>query len=680
MDAIDLVNPLQGTESDREYSTGLCFPLVGRVRGLTYFSPQTSDTPFLFDYGRRKISGFRATHCPSAWMGDFGHFDIMPVVGDIGPLPHVRASAYHRERQRAQPHCYRTRLLRYDVDCEMTATRSCGVFRFTYPEGSRGRAAFVVQTGSGKVSSLGEVSVQQSAEGVRVLGWSGANSGGAEGGFGCFYVIDLPGAVAAGIGTVGPKAIGEGSSARGDRAGVFVRLGGGADRSGDTIIARVATSFVSHEQALLNLEREVGEKSFEVLVAEGARHWERWLSRVRPRCGSEQQLRVLYSCMYRVGLFPTALHEFDAVGQAMHRSPYDGNVRQGVLYTNQGLWDAYHTVYPLLAVIDRTGYGEIVQGFLEAYKQTGWFPRWPSPGLRQCMIGSHGDVVVAEAVAAGITGFDYAEAYEAVRKNAYHHSDDPRLGRAGLNDYLALGYVPGDVNAESVCWTLDNAHCDWCIAQLARRLGHEQDASDLLRRSGNYRNLWHPGSRLMRPRNSDGSWVEPWREFEWGGAYVEGGPWQHSLHVPHDPVGLAELHGGVDALLDRLDEMFRLPPVYERGTYWEEIHEMTEVALATDEEGRSFGQYAHSNQPVHNYLFLAAALGRPQRSVGHVQRVMQSLYTPTTFPGDEDNGEMSAWYVLCAAGQVPACPGSGRLATLNVPTFGPAELLDLGPQ
>jgi predicted alpha-1,2-mannosidase len=486
--------------------------------------------------------------------------------------------------------------------------------------------------------------------------------------------------VATDTGTIGPKSVGEGRTARGDRAGVYVRFSRAGGRNGATVEVQVATSFISHEQAMLNMEREVGGKSFETVVQECGRDWERWLSRVRPRGGSERELQVLYSCLYRVGLFPTPLHEFDRVNKPVHRSPYDGSVRPGVLYTNQGLWDAYRTVYPLLAAIDRTGYGEIIEGFLEGYRQSGWFPRWPSPGLRQCMIGSHGDVIVAEAVAAGIKGFDYAEAYDAIRKNAYVHSDDPRLGRHALNDYLTLGYVPGDTAAESVCWTLDNAHCDWCIAQVARHLGHEQDAADLLRRSRNYRNLWHPLSRLMRPRNSDGSWTEPWREFEWGGAYVEGGPWQHSLHVPHDPVGLAELHGGAEALLDRVDEMFSLPPTYERGTYWEEIHEMTEVALAADEQGRSFGQYAHSNQPVHNYLFLAAALGQPHRSIGHIERVMRAMYTPTTFPGDEDNGEMSAWYLLCAAGRVPACPGSGRLWSLNLPTFGPAELVDVGPQ
>jgi predicted alpha-1,2-mannosidase len=333
-----------------------------------------------------------------------------------------------------------------------------------------------------------------------------------------------------------------------------------------------------------------------------------------------------------------------------------------------------------LAVVDRSGLGEIIQGFLEAYRQSGWFPRWPSPGLRQCMIGSHGDSIVADAILSDVGGFNHDEAYEAIRKDAFVHSDDPRLGRAALNEYLRLGYVPVEAAAESVCWTLDNAHCDWCIAQVAKKLGRSNDADVLLQRAQNYRHLWHRESRLMRPRRADGSWNEPWREFEWGGAYVEGGPWQHSLHVPHDPQGLATLHGGIDALLARVDEMFSLPPRYERGTYWEEIHEMTEVALATDDEGRSFGQYAHSNQPVHNYLFLAAALGQGRRSTPHVKRVMQAMYSPNAFAGDEDNGEMSAWYILAAAGRVPACPGSGKLVPLDIGTFGPAQLIDVGPQ
>lgn len=676
MSLTDYVSTLQGTASDREWSVGLTLPLVGVPRGLTYFTPQTSDTAFVFDLRKNKLSGFRATHCPSAWMGDFGHFDLLPFTHDVAPQPHVRASAYRKEAQHAKPHLYRTRLLRYGIDCEMTATRACGVFRFTYPADAGDRAGLVVQTGRSDVSSKGEARIERTDAGVRIYGVSAAHKGGAEEGFACYYVADVHGVVPHELGALDAETLMPGTTSLAcDRAGVYARF----RVTGAHVIVRVATSFVSHEQALLNLSREVGDRDFDDVADATRRQWEKWLSRVRPRAGTERDLRVLYSCLYRVGTFPTPLHEFDAAGRPHHRSPYDGKVRPGVLYTNQGLWDAYRTVYPLLAVIDRTGLGEIVQGFLEAYRQSGWFPRWPSPGLRQCMIGSHGDSMVADAVLSGVTGFDHAEAYEAIRKDAYVHSDDPRLGRAALSDYLRLGYVPSDVTSDSVCWTLDNAHCDWCVAQVATKLGRHDDAAELMRRSRNYRNVWHPGSRLMRPRRADGSWHEPFREFEWGGPYVEGSAWQHSLHAPHDPHGLADLHGGVDALLDRVDELFRLPPRYERGPYWEEVHEMTALALAADDEGKSFGQYAHSNQPVHQYLFLSAALGHPDRSAGHITRVMKHLYTPDTFPGDEDNGEMSAWYLLCAAGRVPQCPGSGKLLEMPIDLYGRAELIDVGP-
>jgi predicted alpha-1,2-mannosidase len=660
MSLLEFVHPLQGSDSRHPFSTGNVYPAVGTPRGLTYWTPQSGETGFLFDRQAVKLNGFRGTHCPSPWMDDYGHFDVLPVVGRIDRTPAGRGSGYVADHASASPHLYRARLLRYRVDVEMTATRSCGVFRFRYPEDAGDSASIVLQSGLGRVHTFGTARVETAGGRTRVLLTSSSNAGGVAAGFACYVVAETDAPVR-GASTFTPQSpLSESRECSGPRAGVALHV-----RPGGPVTLRVATSFVSHAQAIANLEQEVGGKSFDEVASGTAALWERWLAKVQMTGGDDRDRRTLYSCLYRVGLWPMAMHEFDRAGNPIHYSPHTDRVERGVFYTNNGFWDTYRTVYALLALIDRDGFAEIVEGFLQHYRQSGWLPRWCSPGHHNAMIGSHGDVVLAEAIGAGIGGFSREEAYEAIRKDAFVPPDRPGVGRPSLEAYHRYGYVPADVAHDSVCWTLDNAHCDWCIAQVATTLGRSDDARLLMQRSQNYRHLWHPQSRLMRPRRADGSWLEPWNEFEWADAYVEGGPWQHSLHVPHDPRGLADLHGGVDALVARLDEMLSLPARFEVGRYAEEIHEQTEMALARDGEGNSFGQYAQSNQPVHAFLWLPAQLGRGDWTAKQVRRVMRSLYSPDDFPGDEDNGEMSAWYVLGALGVFANPAGSGK--TIEAP-------------
>ncbi|MGC4031805.1 MAG: GH92 family glycosyl hydrolase [Tepidisphaeraceae bacterium] len=665
MGKLEWVRPLQGTDSRREFSTGNTLPLVGVPRGLTYFTAQTSDRDFAFDRQGAKLAGFRATHMPSPWMNDFGHFDIMPVVGDIRATAAGRASAYRVDQAKASPNCFSTQLLRYNVGVRMTATRACGVFEFAFPKEAGDRASVVIQTG-GAPHGDGEMRFELSNGRAVLVGRSSANHSGVAGDFACHFVIEIQNADLVGNGVIDDAGLHDGvDRVAAKRAGVYLRL-----KPTGPVIVRVGTSFISPEQAKLNLSREVSGKSFDDVARTTGDAWESWLSRVEADGGSDSDRVCLYTALYRVGLFPMAMHEFDEQGNTKHYSPYDGRVHSGVAYTNNGFWDTYRTVYPLLSIIDREGFGEIIEGFLQAYRQGGWLPRWCSPGYRDCMIGSHADVVIAVAVAHGIDGFDVAEAYEAIRKSAFVQPDRPGVyGRAALNDYIRLGYVPNEAAKYSVSWTLDNAHCDWCIAQVAKKVGRNDDAAALMKRTKNYRNLWHAESRLMRPKNADGSWAEPWREFQWGGPYVEGGPWQHSMHVPHDLPGLAELHGSRTKLVARVEEMLTTPAHFDIGYYGDEIHEMTEMALAFDADGKSFGQYAQSNQPVHAFLWIPAALGVPDVTARHVRHVMKSLYTPDRLPGDEDNGEMSAWYVLGAMNKFPACAGSGQFVEAPVNVF-----------
>jgi predicted alpha-1,2-mannosidase len=665
MDPLELINPLQGSDSTHAFSKGNAWPLVGVPRGMTYWTPQTSDGRFTFNRREVKMTGFRATHAPSPWMGDHGHFDVMPVHGPIGLTPAARGSGHNTDTQQSRPDRYATGLLRYGIDVELTATERCGVLRCVFPSDAAD-PAIVFQGGEGEFGSDAEFAIQSAATGVRLLGIARAHHNGVPDNFGCYLVAEVVGADVVSHGVFSPHGIGgDPSQISAPRAGAFLRLGGVTG----PVSVRIATSFISHDQAWCNLRREVGGLPFEAVAERTAKHWRSWLSRIEPVGGSEDHLRRLYSAMYRVGLFPTRMHEPDEQNKPIHYSPYDGRVHAGVLYTNNGFWDTHRTVYPLLAMIDPEGFGEIVDGFLQAYRQCGWLPKWASPGHRNCMVGTHADSVIAEAVAHNIPGFDYQEAYAAIRRHAYDIGDPGgAFGRIGLEEFRRLGYVPSDI-PYSVSRTLDFSYSDWCIAQVARRLGHQQDADELLRRSGNYRHLWHAGRRFMCARDRSGDWAEPWHEFNWGGPYIEGGPWQHSFNVPHDVQGLAELCGGTKALGDRLKQMFATPPRFNIGTYSGEIHEMTEMAMAKDAWGEHFGQYAHSNQPVHGVLWMLAELGEGAFAARQIRRVCESLYTPSDLPGDEDNGEMSAWYLFAAMGRLPLCPGSGRLVVCDPGLF-----------
>lgn len=665
------VNPLQGSESSGSFSSGNCWPLLGTPRGLTYWTPQTDQDRFTYDLHAVKLQGFRATHAPSPWMGDYGHFDILPVVGKIYPTPGARASSYQRHLQKSEPSRYQVHLQRYGIDLTVAATRACAVFDITFPPDCGDTASIVLQTGLGEHLTLGEVTIAHNT----IHGTAYSHHSGCHEKYACHFIAELSGAEVASFGTMTDSELkANHNHIKCPRAGAYLTL----KKPLGKVTLRVATSFIDIEQARLNLRTEVGTKDATATAAASHATWDKWLSKIDAGTCSENDRTVLYSALYRAGLFPTAGHEFNANGEPHHRSPHDGELRGGVFYTNNGFWDTSRTVYPLLTLIDPVGYGEIVEGFLAHFRQTGWLPKWCSPGHRDCMIGSHSDIVISEAIAAGITGFDPMEAYEAVRKNAFEpvHGHG-KYGRAALEDYIRLGYVPSEAAQYSVSWTLDNAHCDWALAQTATKLGRHEDSKTLAPRAQNYRNLWHPESRLMRPKDAQGNWLPAdkgdgkggWSETRWGHDYVEGSAWQHSFHVPHDPQGLASLLGGTKGLLTRLEDMFNTPPRFHVGHYHFEIHEMTEMAYAYDKDGRSFGQYAHSNQPVHGFLWLAAALGETSWASHHIQRVMSSLYTPTHLPGDEDNGEMSSWYLLGALGKIPRCPGSAKFIDLPSPMF-----------
>jgi len=340
------------------------------------------------------------------------------------------------------------------------------------------------------------------------------------------------------------------------------------------------------------------------------------------------------------------------------------------MYTDNGFWDTYRTLYPLLTILCPSRLSLILQGWLNAYRQGGWLPKWASPGYHHCMVGTHAASVLADAAVKGIEGVDWELALEAMLKDATQTGDETGgKGRLGVKHYTQHGYVASDQTEHAVARTLDFAYNDFCVAQLAAKLGKTDIEAQYRKQAQNYKHLFDPTVGFMRGKNSDGQWVEPFCEFAWTRDYIEGGPWQSSWAVPHDPQGLIELMGGDEATVEKLETMLTMQPIFEQGDYPREIHEMTEMALA------NLGQYAQSNQPVHHVLQFFAEAGRNDRANYWIHRVLTEHYhaTPDGFPGDEDNGEMSAWYVLHALGLFAMCPGKATY-NLNVPLFTLAQI------
>ncbi len=666
-DLLSYVNTLQGTDSIMELSHGNTLPLVSLPWAMTSWSPQTND--WFFQYRMPRIQGIRATHQPSPWMGDYGHFLVMPQTGARLTDMASRASSYRADETTFKPHFLKLHLLRYRTTIELVPTERCAIFRFSFDENQTDKRVLLELPKGNNPQGCGDGEIEIDAENGTISGFTRAHTLGALPNFAAyFYAVCSEKVISCGVfqnENVEENVEENATQKSGENIGAYVEFAS----STRSVEMRVATSYIGIEQAKRNLEREIGARSLEELRDQAAQIWNAQLARVTLDDATEEQRRTFYTCLYRAQLFPHRCYELDKNEQAVHQSFFDGQLHMGVAYTDNGFWDTYRTVYPLYSVLYPEQLGEILEGWNAAYRESGWFPQWPSPGHRGCMIGSHIDAVFADAIAKNIEGFDRETAYEGLRKHAFEPSDSDSIGRIGLQEYLQRGWIPDGSAHHATSATLDYAYDDWCLAQIADKLGHNDDRELFLKRALNYRNVWDSSTRWMRARADDGSWVEPFDEFSWGGPFVEGSAWQCGWAVQHDAAGFARLLGGADALAERLDQMLALPAHFEASNYGAEIHEMTEMALA------NFGQYAQSNQPSHHVLFFYAFTGQPWKLEAATRRVCRELYSaaPDGLPGDEDNGEMASWFLFCALGFYPMTPGHASYV-LTSPLFGKATI------
>ena len=626
MDFLHYVNIRQGTASEPRFSTGNTLPLVAAPWGMNAFALQThaSDGGWFYHPTHRQCEGVRLTHQPSPWVRDYAHFVLMPQSGRPYVGENERASEF--DAITMSPACLEVYFKRYRALMRLVPSERGAIITVRWNTPDTPRFALL------PFDFPSELTID--ADKAELSGWLNAYGDGTRRDFRSYVVMQFDQPIDA-ENTVGSN--------------IAFRMA-----QGNTLTVRMATSYVSVEQARLNLQREVGGKSCEKLMAENSAKWNDLLGRI-VITDTEERKRTFYSCLYRCFLFPRVFHEYGAGGQPIHYSTRSGEIAPGVMYTDNGFWDTCRTLYPLLTMLVPDKVQEMVQGYLNFYREEGWLPKWLSPGERGIMPGTLVDAVLADAAVKGLLTREQMElALEAMLKHANTPGDSHLHGRVGVTDYVQLGYVPCDKYRESANNTLDAAYCDWCIAQVADRLGKTDIREEYLRRSRNYRNLFDPTVGFIRGRNADGSFPAGFSPIRWGGEYCEGAAWQNAFGVYHDIDGLANLYGGRDGLLAKLDELFATPPEYEVGTYNGEIHEMTEMAAA------NFGQCAISNQPSFHLPYLYTALGQPQRAAYWVNRIVNEAFTPDAYPGDEDNGSMAAWYVWSVLGMYPLCPGKNE--------------------
>ncbi|WP_076671353.1 GH92 family glycosyl hydrolase [Pontibacter indicus] len=654
---VDWVSPLMGTDSKRELSNGNVYPVIARPWGMNFWTPQTGKmgNGWIYMYSADKIRGFKQTHQPSPWMNDYGQFAIMPLTGKLRVHEDERASWFSHKAEIVKPYYYSVYLADHDVTTEFTPTTRAAFFRFTFPEAEQ---AHIVLDALDMGSYVKVLPKER-----KILGYTTKNSGGVPDNFRNYFVIEFDKDFEA-VHTFSDYQISQKPEVEANHVGAAISF---KTKKGEVVHARVASSFISHEQALLNLQ-ELANKDFETVRADGRAEWNQELGRIKVAGGTYDQTKTFYSSLYRSLLFPRKFYEIDKDNKVMHYSPYNGKVLPGYMFTDTGFWDTFRSLFPFLNMMYPELNAQMQEGLVNAYKESGWLPEWASPGLRNVMVGNNSASVVADAYLKLGKGHPYniETLWDAVINGANNAGPLTAVGRAGAAYYNDLGYVPYDVGInENAARTLEYAYDDFAIYQLAKALKKPDDVIALYKqRSLNYKNLYNPEHKLMRGKNKNGEFQSPFNPFKWGDAFTEGNSWHYSWSVFHDTQGLIDLMGGNKEFVAQLDKVFDLPPVFEESYYGQVIHEIREMQIA------NMGQYAHGNQPIQHMIYLYNFAGEPWKAQYWVRETMDRMYKPTPdgYCGDEDNGQTSAWYVFSALGFYPVTPATDQYV-LGAPLF-----------
>lgn len=657
-DLVQYVNTLQGTNSTYELSWGNTYPTTAVPYPMNSWSPQTGKNGdgWKYQYSATTIRGFQPTHQCSPWVGDYGVFSLMPVP-ELVVDESKRATPFSHDKEIAKPHYYKV-TLENGITTEFSPTTRSAHFRFSFPVKGD---AFLVLDGYTKTSQ-----VQIDVANHRITGYvhNGAFSPKTHKNY---FIIqfDKP-FVSYGTWENRKNTIQKNNLSReGEGIGAYVQFA-----KGSKVQAKVSTSYISPEQAEVTMTRELGKhSSVEVTKQAAADVWNQLLNRVLVEGGTEEDMKTFYSCMFRANLFSHKFYEEKEDGSPYYYSPYDEKIHDGYMFTDNGFWDTFRSQFPLTNILHPTMQGQYMQALLDAQEQCGWLPSWSFPSETGGMVGNHSISLLTDAWVKGIRTFDpekalKAYAHEAMNKGPWGGAN----GRVRWKDYYQLGYIPYPESMGSTAQTLEYCYDDFCAYQLAKMTGNKFYEEVFARQIYNYKNVYDPSVGFMRGRKLDGSWAD-FDAFEWGGPYCEGNAWHYNWSVFHDVQGLIDLTGGDERFVAKIDSVFALPGIVKYGTYGTKIHEMLEMELA------KMGQYAQGNQPIQHMIYLYSYAGQPWKTQYWIRQVMDRLYNSSEngYPGDEDQGGMSSWYVLSALGIYSVCPGTDEYV-LGSPKFRKATI------
>lgn len=653
---VDYVNTLQGTNSDFHLTRGNTYPTTALPFGMHTWTPQTGKNGdgWKYQYAKNTIRGFQQAHQCSSWTTDYCVYSFMPVTGQLVVNEEERATRFSHTNEIAKPNYYKVKLDN-GIVTEMAPTERGAHLRFSFPKGG---ASYLVLDGYTGFSGIKIYPEEQ-----KITGYVSNNKNNRGNLIKSYFEVhfDKPfksfGTWENRKNTVQPNQ----REGEGEGIGAYIQF-----NNGTTVQAKAASSYISPEQAGVTLNAELGSfKNLEDTKAAAAAIWNKHLSRIAVEGGTEEEKATFYSCFFRASLFSRQFYEYDKDGNPYYFSPYDGKIHKGYMFTDTGFWDTFRAQFPLNALLYPTMHGRYMQALLDAQQQCGWLPSWSFPGEGGSMLGNHAISLLTDAWVKGIRTFNPDSALKAYLHEATNKGPwGPSNGREGWKEYYELGYVPYPQYREATAKTLEYAYDDFCGYQLASITGNVFYKNIFARQMYNYRNVFDSTTGFMRGRNAKGNWTTNFDPVEWGGPFTEGNAWHWEWSVFHDIQGLINLLGGNGNFNAKLDSVFSIPNTVKVGTYGNMIHEMTEMVMA------NMGQYAHGNQPIQHMIYLYNYSGEPWKAQRHVRTVMDKLYNATEngYPGDEDQGQTSSWYVLSALGIYSVCPGTDQYV-IGSPVF-----------
>jgi len=663
---VDYVNPLMGTDSKKDFSNGNTYPTIATPFGMNFWTPMTAEmgNGWTYNYNDNQIRGIKQTHQPSPWLNDYAAFSLMAVTGELKFQEDDRESWFSHKAEFVKPYHYSVYLADYDVIAEVAPTSRAAHFQFTFPKEDN---SYIILDAFFKGSMVKILPKER-----KIIGYCRNAKTGVPNNFHNYFVVQFDKEFDVTHTWEDNWELKKNNlQSEGEHVGAII---GFKTKKGEKVNLKVASSFISQEQAQLNLSREIGDDSFQTTKEKAKNAWEKELRKIEVESFDIEHTKTFYSCLYRVLLFPRTFYEFDVSNEMIHYSPYNGKVLPGYMFTDNGFWDTFRAVFPFFNLIYPDQNNKFMEGLVNTYKESGWLPEWASPGHRAVMIGSNSASIISDAYLKGtIKNKETAEIlFEAILKNATIEEGRPvrSVGREGLNYYNSIGYVPYDVGIrENTAKTLEYAYADFTIGQMARKMREDSLANKYFKQSYRYKNVFDKEINLMRGKNKDGSFQTPFNPLKWGDAFTEGNSLHYTWSVFHDFNGLINLMGGKKEFIKQLNSVFDTPPKFDASYYGRVIHEIREMQVV------NMGNYAHGNQPIQHLAYLYNYVGKPYITQEKIRLILTKLYKPTPdgYCGDEDNGQTSAWYVFSALGFYPVTPGINQYV-IGTPLFKKATL------